>query len=203
MPADTVRIDDIVLALNRNGVPIPSFKQLNTELQNHADPEKTEPPIYHEYIYEIIRYIADKGKSSEAYKEIASVLGCYIKDDPTAEPAYKELDDALDDFLYCEKPRSEEYDRLADALANHEYEPKIRYPYTYDAADKMLLFIRNATAWNEGRPELAELPPEFSIANDPNGEFAEEQDEIEKQIYKDLQLTYEGKPKGGVSNAEP
>ena len=79
-------------------------------------------------------------------------------------------------------------EELLTALANHSYNPIPSYGYTYDAAEKMLLYIRNATAWNEGQAEVASLPPEFSFADDPLGEFAAKPDEKERQIYRDLGL---------------
>lgn len=79
-----------------------------------------------------------------------------------------------------------DYDELCTELANHSFHRT--YPYTRDAADQMLLLIRNATAWNEGRAEVASLPPEFRIT-DELGEFAQEQDETEKEIYGELQLS--------------
>lgn len=88
-------------------------------------------------------------------------------------------------------------DELLTALANHSFTPQRGYPYTYDAADKMLLDIINATAWNEGRNEIAELHEGLSFADDPYGEFAKEQDEVEKQIYKDLELSYDKPMEGG------
>lgn len=75
------------------------------------------------------------------------------------------------------------YDELCKVLANHSFHKP--YPYARDAADQMLLYIRNATAWNEGRAEVASLPPEFSI-DDFLNEFAPEQDEEEKKIYREL-----------------
>lgn len=84
-------------------------------------------------------------------------------------------------------------EELLTALANHSYRPVPSYGYTYDAAEKMLLFIRNATAWNEGREELDSLPPEYSFADDPNHEFAPEQDEKEKKMYRELGIYYNGK----------
>lgn len=84
-------------------------------------------------------------------------------------------------------------EELLTALANHSYRPVPSYGYTYDAAEKMLLFIRNATAWNEGREEVASLPPEYSFADDPNHEFAPEQDEKEKRMYRELGIFYNGK----------
>lgn len=95
----------------------------------------------------------------------------------------------LDDIaLACERAGllGKSYDELATILANHAMHKT--YPYTRDAADQMLLHIRNATAWNEGRMEIDRLPDELAM-KDPLGEFAEEPDETEKQIYKDLQLT--------------
>ena len=59
------------------------------------------------------------------------------------------------------------------------------YGYTRDAADQMLLYIVNATAANEGAPEVDRLPNEFAIV-DTLGEFAQERDDQEKQTYKEL-----------------
>lgn len=78
-----------------------------------------------------------------------------------------------------------DYDELCETLANKAFHAQ--YPYTRDAADQMLLLIRNATAWNEGMPQVNRLPDEFAV-QDPLGEFAEEPDEVEKKVYKELQL---------------
>lgn len=79
-----------------------------------------------------------------------------------------------------------DYEELSRHLANHAMHKS--YPYTRDAADQMLLQIRNTTARNEGTAEVASLPPEFRI-KDELGEFASEPDEQEKVIYKELELT--------------
>ena len=95
----------------------------------------------------------------------------------------------LDDIaLACERAGllGKSYDELCEILANKALHKT--YPYTRDAADQMLLMIRNATAWNEGRMEIDRLPDELAM-QDPLGEFAEKPDEAEKQIYKELQLS--------------
>lgn len=79
-----------------------------------------------------------------------------------------------------------DYDALVETLATKMFHSP--YGYTRDAADQMLLMIRNATAFNEGYAEVDRLPDEFAI-QDPLGEFATEQDETEKQLYKDMHLT--------------
>lgn len=79
-----------------------------------------------------------------------------------------------------------DYEELSRHLANHAMHKS--YPYTRDAADQMLLQIRNTTARNEGVAEVASLPPQFRI-KDELGEFAPEPDEQEKKIYKELELT--------------
>lgn len=76
-------------------------------------------------------------------------------------------------------------DELLTELANHSFHKK--YPYTRDAADQMLLLIRNTTAWNEGQPEVAYLPQEQRF-DDRLDEFAKDPDDAERQIYDDLQL---------------
>lgn len=89
-----------------------------------------------------------------------------------------------------------DYDALVETLAARMFHTK--YGYTRDAADQMLLMIRNATAFNEGYAEVDRLPDDFAI-QDPMGEFAEEQDETEKQLYRDMHLTplNMGKEQGG------
>lgn len=93
------------------------------------------------------------------------------------------------------------YDELLEKLAKHVFHTK--YGYTRDAADQMLLYIVNATRTNEGYAELDRLPDDFAI-QDNLGEFAEEPDDVEKQIYKDLHIApLNMKAKGGdLKNAE-
>lgn len=79
-----------------------------------------------------------------------------------------------------------DYEELCKELATHALHPP--YPYTRDAADQMIMMIRNATAWNEGVAEVASLPPQFRI-EDRLGEFAEEPDEQERKIYSELGLS--------------
>ena len=76
-----------------------------------------------------------------------------------------------------------DYDELTRQLATYMFHSP--YGYTRDAADQMLLYIRNATAFNEGVAEVDRLPNEFAIV-DTLGEFAQERDDTEKQTYKDL-----------------
>lgn len=76
------------------------------------------------------------------------------------------------------------YDELASVLANYALHPP--YKNCRDAADQMLLMIRNSTAWNEGQPIVDRLPDEFAI-NDTLDEF-QEPDGVEQQIYKDLNI---------------
>lgn len=95
----------------------------------------------------------------------------------------------LDDiYLACERAGLplHDYDALVEVLATKMFHSP--YGYTRDAADQMLLMIRNATAFNEGYAEIDRLPDEFAI-QDPLGEFAKEQDATEKQLYRDLHLT--------------
>lgn len=61
------------------------------------------------------------------------------------------------------------------------------YKMTKDAAEQMLLAIYNTSAWNEGRAEVASLPPSLRI-EDELGEFSEEPDDVEKEIYRKLDL---------------
>ena len=61
------------------------------------------------------------------------------------------------------------------------------YQMTKDAAEQILLAIYNTSAWNEGRAEVASLPPSLRL-NDKLGEFMQEPDEAEKEIYRKLDL---------------
>lgn len=78
------------------------------------------------------------------------------------------------------------YDELCRQLSKYMFHTP--YGYTRDAADQMLLYIRNATAFNEGVAEVDRLPDEFTIV-DTLGEFAQERDDTEKQTYKDLGIS--------------
>lgn len=75
------------------------------------------------------------------------------------------------------------YEELKRQLATYMFHSP--YGYTRDAADQMLLLIRNATAFNENVPEVDRLPDEFTIV-DTLGEFAKETDDKEKKTYKEL-----------------
>ena len=77
------------------------------------------------------------------------------------------------------------YDELCRQLSTYMFHSP--YGYTRDAADQMVLLIRNATAINEGVPEIDRLPDEFAIV-DTLGEFAAERDGKEKTIYRELGL---------------
>lgn len=77
------------------------------------------------------------------------------------------------------------YDELCRQLSTYMFHSP--YGYTRDAADQMLLMIRNATAFNENVPEIDRLPDQYAIV-DTLGEFAKEPDEKEKKNYKDLGL---------------
>lgn len=76
-----------------------------------------------------------------------------------------------------------DYDELCKELATKAFHAP--YPYWRDAADQMLLAIRNCTAWNEGQEEVDRLPDAYAI-QDTLGEFATENDEKGQQIYRDL-----------------
>lgn len=76
-----------------------------------------------------------------------------------------------------------DYDELCKELATKTFHAP--YPYWRDAADQMLLAIRNCTAWNEGQEEVDRLPDAYAI-EDPLREFAAENDEKGQQIYREL-----------------
>ena len=78
------------------------------------------------------------------------------------------------------------YNELCRQLGTYMFHSP--YGYTRDAADQMLLMIRNATAFNENEPEIDRLPDEFAIV-DTLGEFAPSMDDTEKENYKDLGIT--------------
>lgn len=79
-----------------------------------------------------------------------------------------------------------DYDHLVEQLATKLFHTP--YGYTRDAADQMLLMIRNCTAFNEGVAETDRLPDDYAIV-DNLGEFLPEADSTEKQIYQELQIT--------------
>lgn len=79
-----------------------------------------------------------------------------------------------------------DYDELVKELATYMFHTP--YGYTRDAADQMLLYMRNATAWNENVPEVDRLEEEFAII-DTLGEFAPEMDDREIETYKELGIT--------------
>lgn len=131
-------------------------------------------------------YAGDYGKA----KQIEDMIGKEMESEQLRKKDELPQDRVrLDDIaLACERAGllGKSYDELCEILANHALHKT--YPYTRDAADQMLLLIRNATAWNEGRMEIDRLPDELAMT-DPLGEFAEKQDDAEKQIYKELQLS--------------
>lgn len=75
------------------------------------------------------------------------------------------------------------YDELVNVLATKLFHTP--YGYARDAADQMLLYIRNCTAFNEGVPEVDRLDNSYTIV-DTLGEFAPEADDREIETYKDL-----------------
>lgn len=79
-----------------------------------------------------------------------------------------------------------DYEELCNELANHALHET--YPYTRDAADQVILQIRNTTAWNEGVAEVASLPTENRVV-DHLDEFAKSPDEIENKVYTELGLS--------------
>ena len=78
-----------------------------------------------------------------------------------------------------------DYEHLCQQLGKYMFHSK--YGMCRDAADQMLLMIRNISAWNEGEAEWERLPKDFHIV-DTLGEFATEPDRAEKKNYRDLQL---------------
>ena len=134
------------------------------------------------------QYCLDNGEYSEAKK-----LGDMIKAEMEGEQLRKkdELPQdrvRLDDIVSaCERAGllEKSYDDLVEILSTKLFHTK--YGYTRDAADQMLLYIVNATRFNEGYAELDRLPDDFAM-QDALGEFAEEPDELEKQTYKELQI---------------
>lgn len=79
-----------------------------------------------------------------------------------------------------------DYEELKKQLATYMFHTP--YGYTRDAADQMLLLIRNCTAFNEGVAEVDRLEKEYAIV-DNLGEFAPEADDRERETYKELGMT--------------
>ena len=76
-----------------------------------------------------------------------------------------------------------DYDKLCEVLGKYMFHTP--YGVTRDAADQVLLYIRNCTMANEGEPEIDRLPDEFAIV-DHMGEFMPEPDEKQIETYKEL-----------------
>lgn len=77
----------------------------------------------------------------------------------------------------------------------------LKYPYTKDAAEQMILICENRARVNDGLPELSMLPDEMRL-HDGLGEFAEEQSPREVEVYDKLGLVKMPPPgtvKGGES----
>lgn len=66
--------------------------------------------------------------------------------------------------------------------------PSHKYPYTLDAADQMLLFVRNCMAANDGLPEWSDLPENMSFDENVAGEFADNPNAAELEAYEALDL---------------
>ena len=123
----------------------------------------------------------------------AQKIGALIKAEMEGETLRKKDEKAadvtrLDDIvLAVERAGLDLYDynQLCEQLATYMFHTK--YGLTRDAADQMLLLITNISRWNEGEPELQQLPEDFHIV-DKLGEFAEKPDELERRNYRDLQL---------------
>lgn len=81
-----------------------------------------------------------------------------------------------------------DYEELCAILANHLFEPKTQYDFSWDTADQMLKLIINTSNWNEGRSEIDVLPPELSFRDNGFGELQDKPTEKERQIYQDLGL---------------
>lgn len=123
----------------------------------------------------------------------AQKIGALIKTEMEGETLRKRDEKAadvtrLDDIvLAVERAGLDLYDygHLCEQLSTMMFHSK--YGLCRDAADQMLLMIANISRWNEGEEALDTLPKDFRIT-DTLGEFAEEQDEIERKNYRDLQL---------------
>lgn len=67
-------------------------------------------------------------------------------------------------------------------------EPSHKFPYTFDAADQMILAIRNCMAANSDMPEIDELPDNMRFDENVAYEFAELPNEAEELTYEKLGL---------------
>lgn len=79
-------------------------------------------------------------------------------------------------------------DELLEAMAKKVI--SVKYDITKDAAEQALLAIYNTCAVNEGRNETAALPREMHLT-DEYGQFIPEQDEAEKQIFRQMKISRE------------
>lgn len=67
--------------------------------------------------------------------------------------------------------------------------PSHKFPYTFDAADQMILAIRNCMAANSDLPEIDELPDNMRLDENVGYEFAELPNDAEDLAYEKLGLT--------------
>lgn len=62
--------------------------------------------------------------------------------------------------------------------------PSHKYPYTFDAADQMILAIANTMRMNDGLTEMEELPDNMRFDENVAAEFAAVPNEEEKKVYE-------------------
>lgn len=136
----------------------------------------------------------------------AKALGDMIKTEKEGEQLRKKdelpqdhvrIDDLV---LACERKGIPlyDFDELAKVLANYS----LHKPYfnCRDVADQVVLQIRNTTAWNEGRAEVARLSDDSAI-QDWLGEFeADKQTPEGERIYKELQIAPLNMPDSGAED---
>lgn len=78
----------------------------------------------------------------------------------------------------------------------YKFAGRKKYPYTLDAAEHALLFIRNCGAKNDGYEEIPDVTSEMRMTEHA-GEFADEPNADEKKVYAELGLMRKGEKKRG------
>lgn len=78
----------------------------------------------------------------------------------------------------------------------YKFAGRKKYPYTIDAAEHALKFIRNCGAKNDGYEETPDVTSEMRMTEHA-GEFADEPNADEKKVYAELGLMRKGEKKRG------
>lgn len=85
--------------------------------------------------------------------------------------------------------------KLLERLGALGGKPSHKYPYTLDAADQMIHIIINTMRSNDGLGEITEFPDNMRFSENVAPEFADTPSEVEENVYQNLGLARQEKPK--------